>query len=183
MINFILKKNKIQIEARKEFTLNKELILEFHLQEKETLTEKEYVELMNRVVKNYSIYLLAKKDYFKKELKNKLESIFYDKKIVDGILLELEEKGYICDKDLVQQYINSHKKYSRKKIEFELILKGIKSEVFKPFLDSSKENEFDEIKRVIEKNPEIPLEKKITSLLRKGFQYKDIKVILDRRGK
>lgn len=181
MINFILIKNKIKIEDRKEFSLNREMILEYSLKEKNCLTKDEYEKLMYRVVYNYSIYLLSKKDYFKKDLQDKLKNVFYDIAIVIETMERLEGKGYLDDLSLVEQYIKNHEKYGRKKLEYELNRKGIPNSIIKEFLDSNIDNEFQEIEKNIEKMKDKPLDKVIVTLMRKGFEYKNIKTVLDRR--
>ncbi|MBP6063448.1 MAG: regulatory protein RecX [Fusobacteriaceae bacterium] len=181
MINFILIKNKIKIEDKKEFSLSKEIISEYSLKDKESLTQDEYKELIYRVVYNYSIYLLSKKDYFQKDLFTKLKNIFHDQEIINTVLEKLEGKGYLDDFSLVEQYIKNHEKYGRKKIEYELNKKGISNSKIKELLDNNIENEFKEIEKVIEKLKDKPLDKIITALMRKGFEYKSIKSVLDRR--
>ena len=59
--------------------------------------------------------------------------------------------------------------------------KGISNSKIKELLDNNIENEFKEIEKVIEKLKDKPLDKIITALMRKGFEYKSIKSVLDRR--
>lgn len=184
MISFILKKNKLSFENRREFTVSKEIIQDYNLNNRSFLEKEEYNQLMNRVVKNYSIYLLAKKDYFEKDIKEKLESVYFDKKIVSEIIDFLKGKGYINDNDLVDDYIVAHKNYGAKKIEYNLLIKGIDKNIIKHYLEKNKEFQFQEIEREFSMKKDEDVEKKIQRLMRKGFQYKDIiKVLNDGRGR
>ncbi|MGL4391850.1 MAG: regulatory protein RecX [Fusobacteriaceae bacterium] len=129
--------------------------------------------------KNYAIYLLAKKDYFKSDLETKIMSKYPDKKIIEDIIFELEKKGYINDDDIAKNYIYSHKKYGRVKLEFELRRKKIDIQLIKDLLEQNHENELDELKRLIAGfGEEKKSQKAINSLIRKGFKLDDILKII-----
>lgn len=181
MINFQLKGNKLKIDDNPEISVWKELISEYDLKGRDTLTKEEYKKLMYRVMYNYSIHLLSKKDYFSSDLKGKLKKISYDSSLIESIVDELRKKGYIDDYAMAQQYIKNHEKYGRKKLEFSLKQKGINLSELTDFFEENIEIELNEIEKLLDKFSEKPLEKIITSLMRRGFEYKTIKLVLDRR--
>ena len=53
--------------------------------------------------------------------------------------------------------------------------KGLSSDIIRDLLNDNSENELEEIKRLWLRLGEKEKDKKIVSLMRKGFQYRDIK--------
>ena len=95
--------------------------------------------------------------------------------IITEIIESLKEKNYLNDYDFTVSYVNNHKKWGRKKLEYNLFLKGINKEILKNILDENTDSEINEITRLWKTIKNKDEHKKIESLLRKGFQYKDIK--------
>lgn len=65
--------------------------------------------------------------------------------------------------------------YGKKKMEFMLFQKGISQDIIKKVIGENSENEMEEIKKLWIKLGDKEKEKKILSLMRKGFEYQDIK--------
>lgn len=103
----------------------------------------------------------------------KLLSKYREREIIKGVIEKFLELGYLNDYDYAESYINSHN-YSKKKMEFMLLQKGISSDIIGELLESSEFQEIDEIKRQWKKLGNRDEEKKILSLMRKGFRYSDI---------
>ncbi|MGL4688440.1 MAG: regulatory protein RecX [Fusobacteriaceae bacterium] len=179
--SYILKKNKILFENKVEFTLSNSTINEYSLKEKKSISKEEYLEIVKKAMKNYVIFLLAKRDYFKKDLEDKLFIKYREKKIVLEIIEEMEKQEYLDDYNMSKQYINSHKKSGRRKLEFELKRKNIESSIISTLLEKNAHIEIEEIEKKIEKMIKQSPEKIYASLMRKGFQYKDIKDAIERR--
>lgn len=55
-------------------------------------------------IKSAALRLLAKRDYYRQELKQKLLQKGFDENQIDKVLDELEEKGYINDDNLIQRH-------------------------------------------------------------------------------
>lgn len=178
MIVYNLVKNKISFEGRKEFTLSREIISEFDLKKRTSLPEEEYRSLIYRACENYSYYLLGIKNYFRKELKNKLKERFYHEDICEDVVVSLEEKNYIDDYDSAKSYIACHKNYGREKLKFELIKRGASKDIIEELLFENSDSEEEELRRQIFKMEGKVPEKIIASLMRKGFNYGSIKKIL-----
>ena len=62
--------------------------------------------------------MLAKRDYFKKELKNKLIEKIGFTDIVEDVVEDFEEKGYLDDYDKAKSYAKQHSNYGAKKLSF-----------------------------------------------------------------
>lgn len=60
-------------------------------------------------------------------------------------------------------------------MEFMLFQKGLSSDIIRELLNDNSDNELEEIKRLWLRLGEKEKDKKIVSLMRKGFQYRDIK--------
>lgn len=60
-------------------------------------------------------------------------------------------------------------------MEFMLFQKGLSSDIIRDLLNDNSENELEEIKRLWLRLGKKEKDKKIVSLMRKGFQYRDIK--------
>lgn len=73
----------------------------------------------------------------KEEVKNKFSKEF-DEELLDNVINELEEKGYINDDDYIKRSINEFmaiKTLSIKEIKYKLISKGIKTKKIDDYID------------------------------------------------
>lgn len=178
---YILEKNKIIFENKGEFKLPRDLIVKYKLEKSGELDLEEYKNLIQISCVNYGIYLLSLKDYFKKSLYEKLFKLYKEKEIILNVLEDLEQKGYIDDFNMAENFIRTHKNYGINKLKFELMKKGVSNSFISQLLNENKESEYEILEKMIEKQSEKPIEKIIMSLMRKGFDYKVIKTILDGR--
>lgn len=134
------------------------------------------------------------KDYLWKKtltrkMKNRKTGEFYEKKgvseaSVSQVLERLEEKGYIDDEKFARFWVenrNQRKGSSMRKLQAELMQKGVKSEIISQFLDETERNDKDELKKIIEKKAKRypDRNKLIAYLARQGFSYDDIKSALE----
>jgi len=76
-------------------------------------------------IKQYAIILLSKRDYFEKELKEKLYKKGYSKEEIDNVIKELKKEGYINDEKLLDRYkeLSIQKGYSSLKLKRKLYQK------------------------------------------------------------
>jgi len=76
-------------------------------------------------IKKYAIILLSKRDYFEKELKEKLYKKGYSKEEIENVIKELKEEGYINDEKLLNRYkeLSLQKGYSNLKLKKKLYQK------------------------------------------------------------
>jgi regulatory protein len=178
---FYLKRNKIIIDEN-EYYVSNDIIYELNLTKKEFISEEEYEIIMKSIIKSRAFYYLSKRDYLKKELKYKLESKFLNgKKFVDEIIDELEKLGYIEDRSFIKNYIKN-KNASIEKIKYELSIKGadkkILEEELKELREEIKDKEYENIRKNLRKVKNREKNKQIEYLMRKGFKYEDIKIVL-----
>lgn len=173
-----IQRNKIQFQNGAEFSLSKAMIKQYKLEEGADVDEKSYKILAETSALSYSYWLLARKDYSKGELRNKLFLKYRDNSLISKIIEKLSEMSYINDYEFAKSYITSHKNWGRKKIEYFLSMKEVDSSVIAELLDNNIDEELEKIEKLWIKMGKKEEHKKIESLMRKGFQYGLIKKFL-----
>ena len=170
-----IKGNKLILNDDKIIYLTKEMFSKFDLKGKTELDEETFYSLIYFRIRLSAYTMLAKRDYFKKELKNKLiEKIgFVD--IVEDLVEDFEEKGYLDDYEKAKSYAEQHSNYGTKKLSFMLYQMGVDRETISEILEDEKDNQIEKIKQLWIKLGNKENKKKIESILRKGFLYGDIK--------
>ncbi len=168
-----LKGNKLYFDEFFFIDLNKDTILEYDLRKRTEISYEEYRELIKRRAYSMAYFLLAKRDYPSRELYQKLVQKYREKDIIADLIAEFLDRGYLDDYEYGKSYIASHN-YGKKKMEFMLFQKGLTREVISSLLEDNRERELEEIKRQWEKLGNKDRDKKIMSLMRKGFEYRDI---------
>jgi regulatory protein len=102
--------------------------------------------------------------------------------MIDRIMSRLQEKGYINDESFARAWVNSRqltKKSSKRKLEQELMAKGVNSETIALSLQGQNELEKENLKELVAKKQRLTKYQDRTKLtqylLRQGFNYEDIK--------
>lgn len=126
----------------------------------------------------------------KKEVYTKLKKEDVPEEHIDKIISKLEEDEYINDYKFAKTFFESKtriNKWSNKRIEYELIQKGISKDIINEFSSNFKELEFENAKDLVEKKlPQwerkfdgFKLKNKVyTFLSSKGFDYNTIERVL-----
>ncbi len=172
-----LKWNKLYLEDGRIVDVSPDIICEMGLSRKEELSIEEYKRVVYLAALSKSYFLLSRRDYTSKELAGKLVIKFQEKEIIREVVAEIERKGYIDDYSYAKSFIEKSKD-GRKKIEYDLKIRGIESDIIKTAFDESCQNEIFKIKRILSKINSKPADKKISYLLRKGFEYESVKKAL-----
>lgn len=176
-----LQKNKFIFENGLSIGLNNEIVNKYDLKRREELSREEYLQVLELAALSTSYYYLAKRDYTKKEIYNKLLQKYWEKPPIVKVVKRLEEAGYINDKEFAITYAKN-KKCGKKKIAYDLKLKGITSEVIQEALSFYEEDdELEELSKAWDKLGMKEEHKKIASLMRKGFSYSDIKRVITKK--
>jgi regulatory protein len=123
------------------------------------------------------------RDYAKRDLFQKLKMKYKRRAVVETILYNVVEKlselGYINDYDYTESYINRKKNLGRKRIEYELHLKGINSEIInKVYSELDLIDEKEEIRKMFHKVRNKEHEKRVAYFMRRGFKLGDILEVL-----
>lgn len=173
-----LQRNKYLFENGLTITLNSDIVNQYNLKKREELTHEEYLEVLELAALSLSYYYLTKRDHSKREIYLKLKDKYREEKVINKVILKLENLGYLDDYQFAKNYIEGRKE-SRKKLEYKLWEKGISSDIIKEvFEEYSDELELEKLEKEIKKIAKKDKEKQIATLLRKGFKYDDIKKVL-----
>ena len=197
------KKDRMLISLNDEpaFVLYKREVKEYSIREGEDLTAEKYEEILEKVLikraKSRTLHILDRFDKTEHELRNKLKEDMYPEEAIDAAVEAAKKGRYLDDLRYASQYIyEKSKSKSLKKIEAELIGKGIDrsvlSESMKRFSEDEEESgesrEDALILKIIEKRipkgtePDPEAEAKlIRYLLGKGFEYGKVKKILAKK--
>lgn len=194
-ISFDEKKGLFIVEFDKS-TLNSSYNLynELNLSKGKVLSEEEYNKLrdFNDYNLNFSkaLNFISYRIRSKKEVYDKLRKDNVSKEHIDKIISKLEEDGYIDDYRFTKAFFESKteiNKWSNRKIEYELINKGIDKNIIDKFSFNFKELEFKNAKDLVEKKlPQwenkfegFKLKNKIyTFLSSRGFDYSIIERVI-----
>lgn len=168
-----IQKNKISFESGEIFDCGKDFVYLHSLKEGKELNDKEFNKLIFDLVLSKAYFLLSRRDYTLKELEMKLFLKFRNKEIILKVLEKLKESSYINEFDYIINYVKS-KKYGRKRIEFELMKKGIKKDLINEAYKEIDIDEKEEIKKYLPKIKDKDRNKQIAFLMRKGFSLDDI---------
>lgn len=114
------------------------------------------------------------RDYLRKKQFDKKEYGITDEDI-ERVIIKLEEKNYLNDQNFAEYYLENrfrNKGISRKRLELELIKKGISQSDIEEAFQSSPRDETEEIQKIIaKKRQKYDDEKLINYLVRQGFDY------------
>lgn len=169
--------------------MHKETVLKYRHLKGQEITEKEL-----KAIKNDNLYYhifdqalkkLSFKPYTKKKLKEALKG---EAHIIDQVLHECETLGYINDASLLEIYIDDfkHLDMSKRAFENKMIEKGfsktlLQESLFSLDIDevSRAHNEALKVVKTYKLLPWLKVKEKLTQfLVRKGYNYSDIDLVL-----
>lgn len=190
-------RSKVYIDNEFAFVLYKGELRIYNIKENEEISNNAYNEIIKNVLpkraKIRAMNLLTKRDYPTAKLRQKLKEGLYPDDVIEEALEYVASYNYTDDHRYALDYINYHENdKSRKRINQDLITKGISREIIDRAWISFEENgghknEEQMVRRILEKKNyfsnslEYKEKQKImASLLRKGFEMDTIKrVMLD----
>lgn len=168
-----LKGNKLYFDEFFFIDLNRDTITQYDLKNRDEISIEEYRELIKKRAYSMAYFLLAKRDYPSGDLKTRLISKYKERDIIEDLIADFCERGYIDDYEYGKSYVRTHS-YGRKKMEFMLLKKGLSSDMIRELLDDNSDQELEEAKKQWIKLGNKEKDKKIMSLMRKGFEYSTI---------
>ena len=158
----------VDLGVKKDLTISLEQLEEFK-------KASEFGKLYQRTLE----WVLTR-PHSERETRDYLYKKIYDKKLdksyIDRIIEKLESKGYVDDRKFAEYYVENRfvkKGISGRRLEMELMKKGVSRDVILEVMGGSERNEKEEILKVIAKKRSKcdTDEKLINYLLRQGFQY------------
>ena len=143
---------------------------------------EKYDKYKTKVLK-YVIYKKRSENEVRTKFQNDIEA-----DILEDIIQELKDNKYISDEQYVERAVNEYialRNLSIKQIKYKLQTKGISSTIIEDYFSNNRDDMTEyEIKsaiNIIEKKYNQPEEEIIQNLLKKGFQYDNVKEALERR--
>lgn len=144
---------------------------------------KEYDRNKTKVLK-YVIYKKRTENEIRRKFENDIDS-----NMLEDIIEELKENKYISDNQYIERAVNEYmalKNLSLKQIRYKLQSKGISNSLIEEYFSNNREDLIEyEIKsaiNIINKKYNDPAEEIIQNLLKKGFEYDNVKEALERRN-
>ena len=109
--------------------------------------------------------------------------------MLDEIIKELKQNNYISDNQYIERAVNEFialKNLSLKKIKYKLLSKGINNNLIEEYFYKNEEdlNEYEKksINNIINKKSDSSNEEITQMLLKKGFEYDNVKEALEGRN-
>ena len=144
---------------------------------------KEYDKYKTKVLK-YVIYKKRTENEIRRKFENEIE---HD--MLDDIIEELKENKYISDEQYIERAVNEYialKNLSLKQIKYKLQSKGVSNYLIEDYFSKNSENlkeyEIKSANNIITKKYDDSPEEIIQNLLKKGFEYDNVKEALERRN-
>ena len=144
---------------------------------------KEYDKYKTKVLK-YVIYKKRTENEIRRKFENEIEQ-----DMLDNIIEELKENKYISDEQYIERAVNEYialKNLSLKQIKYKLQSKGVSNYLIEDYFSKNSENlkeyEIKSANNIITKKYDDSPEEIIQNLLKKGFEYDNVKEALERRN-
>lgn len=175
-------KNKIYLENDEIIDINRDIKAKYRIKTDSEISVDEYYQIIYDSALSKTYFLLSKRDYTVREILQKLRMKYRRTSLIEKqlqkVIQKLSELGYLDDYSYAESYINRKKSLGRKRIEYELHLKGIDSLIIDSIYG---EEEIDEKKMISDllykvKNKE--KDKQVAYFMRRGFKLGDIFEVL-----
>lgn len=144
---------------------------------------------LNPKLLNYGIWLLSRKEYSEKEIKDKFIKKEYAPNECEDVIAYLKERKYLSDERFAESYVRYglNNKWGLEKIKQKIIYeKGISKEVLNIILEDLDIDETENIKNIINSkyrkldlNDPKSKQKVFRGLASKGFQINDVIKAID----
>ena len=171
-------KNKIYLENDEIIDVNRDIKAKYGIKTDSEISADEYLNIIYDSALSKSYFLLSKRDYTVRDLQQKLRMKYKRSAAVEGqlqkVISKLSELGYLDDYSYAESYINSKKSLGRKRIEYELHLKGIDSSTIDSIYGEEEVDEKKIISDLFHKVKNKERDKQVAYFMRRGFKLGDI---------
>lgn len=182
---------EIYIDDKLAASLDINIVAQHKLKKYQEITQKQLDNLIFKSnvfrAKQRALFLLSRRDYTKKELLKKLV-LEYGEIASDQVILRMQELGFIDDKKYALKYARDlifRKHFAKQRARFEMSKKGLESDVIEEALMQVELDPVEEIIKLIKTKfifqikDEKSKRRTINNLIRKGYNYGDIKTALN----
>lgn len=180
----------IYIDGEYFTKIDREVLAISGIKEGNDISEEELSQLVSnseeKRAKDKAFNLLSYRDHSKKELEDKLKRD-YGEQSAKAVAAKMEDLGLINDDAFARKYAKEllfSKRYSARKAEYELVLKGIDRETAACIIEQEAPDAREQIKLLVEKkyknigSDEKVKKRAISFLQRYGYSWEDIKSVL-----
>ena len=151
------------------------------------MTEIEQLENLDKLKTRVLKYIMYKKRT-EQEVRRKFSE--EDQDILEDVITQLKENGYINDNSYVERAVAEFtklKNLSRKELQYKLLAKGLEKDLVEDYfynnMDLLEEFEINSAKKIIEKRKGNAEEQEIIQyLLKKGYQTDSIRTAIEELG-
>lgn len=176
-------RSKVFLDEEQVFVLYRGEQKRYQIEEGNELSEEQYNRILEEILlkrgKERALYYLKDRDRTEYEIRKKLKEGFYPQQVVDQIINFLTEYHFLDDLDLGRRYIETYgNQRSRKRLEFDLLKKGLKQEQIRMLLEDCEVCEDRQIRAFLQKKGYMPESttpkdkaKLVAALARKGFSF------------
>lgn len=175
-------KNKIYLQNDEIIDINRDIKAKYRIKNDGEINLEEYRNIIYDSALSKSYFLLSKRDYTVRELLQKLRMKYKKSPTIEGLLQDvvskLSELGYLDDYSYAESYIGIKKQLGRKRIEYELHLKGIDSLIIEGIYGEKEIDEKKMIYHLLHKVKNKEKDKQISYFMRRGFKLSDILDVL-----
>jgi regulatory protein len=175
-------KNKIYLQNDEIIDINRDIKAKYRIKTDGEISKDEYRDIIYDSALSKSYFLLSKRDYTVRELLQKLRMKYKRSSIVEGelqkIVYKLSDLGYLDDYTYARSYIDRKKSLGRKRIEYELHLKGIDSSTIDDIYGKEEVDEKKMISDLLHKVKNKEKDKQVAYFMRRGFKLGDILDVL-----
>lgn len=182
---------EIYIDDKLAASLDINIVAQHKLKKYQEITQKQLDNLIFKSnvfrAKQRALFLLSRRDYTKKELLKKLV-LEYGEIASDQVILRMQELGFINDKKYALKYARDlifRKHFAKQRARFEMRKKGLEIDIIEEALAQIETDPVEEISNIIKAkfisqiNDEKGKRRTINNLIRKGYNYSDIKIAID----
>lgn len=176
------------IDGKYTFSLSGEQLLESGIRKNQEITVQELDQLKNQSefgkVYEKTLNLLSYRSRSEWELRDYLKRKNQAPALTNKILNKLSERGYVDDEQFARRWVENRrllKPISARKLAQELSQKHIDRQIIDKVLQEDETDELDELRKLVaRKAKRYPDQQKLMAYLaRQGFNYQDIKTVLD----
>jgi recX family len=189
VISLNTKKSKVIFQDGESLALYNGEIRRLDIAVGRDIDEEEYYTTIYLVLKKRAfarlMHILEKSFKSENDIVKKLKLSFYPDEAIKEAIEKAKKFGYIDDDRYAERYINTYKdKYSKMKLKYKLLEKGINKEIIDNALESFIVDEEPMIKKLLNKKHYFETEepdkkqKIIASVMRQGFKYQKIKDVI-----
>ncbi|MCL1929811.1 RecX family transcriptional regulator [Candidatus Saccharibacteria bacterium] len=176
------------VDEQYSFSLDESQLVKLNVRKGQELTEEELAKLKDESEfgKSYirAVDLISRRPRSEKEIRDYAWKKQWSAEIRDRVIERLKERLYLNDEKFAESFVRSRtntRNFSKRKMQAELMKKGIQKELMEKVLADSDFDESESLKNLMAKKRDKydSTEKLVQYLARQGFRYDHIKSALD----